>query len=170
MNAHLKSEVETLIKELQLISQKAKTQTAAILSRSAKPVVNALFIAAPHGRKIHKRYRSAGLSRRIRAGRGKGSVVAIYRPGNLAASFQTFRFKGAKYRVTIGAKLAKGSATGAFGPGTGRTDAYYAGMIEKGTKNTSARPFVGTTWGRMRAQTRNSIITDLQKLIKRIKK
>jgi len=168
-NNHLQQEVGELIKELRQISDKAKGQTSRILTRASKPVINALFVAAPHGTKIHKRYKSAGLSRRIRAGRGKGSVVAIYRPGNLASSFTAFRFSNSKFRVVIGAKVAKGQAIGAFGPGTGKYDAYYAGMVEKGTKKSSPQPFVAPTWARMKDGTRQAIIADLKKLIKRIR-
>lgn len=168
-NAHLKNEVETLIKELQGISDKAKRQTSRILGKAAKPVTLALFSAAPVGRAPHYRYRKVGLSKRIRASRGKGQRVATYYPGNLANSFNVFRFRNAKYRVTVGAKLAKGSAEGTFGKG-GRTDAYYAAMVEKGTAHSSARPFVGPTWNRMKPIVRMWIIQDLQKLIKRIKK
>lgn len=169
-NNHLRAEVETLIKELQLISKSAKSQTSRILHKNAKPIIDALFLAAPHGKKIHKRYKSAGLSRRIRAGRGKGTVVAIYRPGNLATSFRVFRFKNARFNIVVGAKIQKGQPTGAFGPGTGRSDAYYAGMIEGGGRYNHARPFVKPTWARLREPTRQAVIADLQKLIKRIKK
>jgi hypothetical protein len=157
----LYKETDKLIRELRAISQKAKGQTSRILGKAARPIVDALFLAAPHGRRIHKRYKSAGLNKRIRAGKGKGSVVAIYRPGNLATSFQIFRFGGAKFTLSVGAKLQKGNATGAFGPGTGRTDAYYAHMVEK------KQAFVLPTWRRMESQTRERIITDLKKIITR---
>jgi hypothetical protein len=42
-------------------------------------------------------------------------------------------------------------------------------MIERGTKNMSATPFVFPTWNRMKDGTRQAIIADLKKLIKRIR-
>lgn len=169
MSNSTQQEVAQLIGELREISKKAKSDTSRILKVSAKPLVNALFIAAPHGKKVHKRYSTVKLSKKIRAGRGKGTVVATYAPGNLAASFAVLALKKQDYRVTVGAKLAKGSAKGDFGP-HGRTDGYYAHMIEKGTRNMTARPFIGPTWARMKEPTKILIVNNLKKKIKRLKK
>lgn len=160
----LDKEVENLIKELRSITDKAKGQTSRILGKQTKPVVDSLFAAAPHGKKIHKRYKKAGLNKNIRAGAGKGSVVAIYKPGNLATSFKAFRFKGAKYSIQVGAKFQKGEANGTFGPGTGRNDAYYTHIVEQ------RDPFIIPTWLRMREGVKRGIIGDLQKVIKRTNK
>jgi hypothetical protein len=96
-------------------------------------------------------------------------VVATYAPGNLAASFGVLALKKQDYRVTVGAKLAKGNSTGSFGP-FGRSDGYYAHMIERGTKNMSERPFVGPTWARLKEPTKELTIFNLRKRIKRLKK
>lgn len=166
MDAQLQREIDELGKELRRISSNAKNQTSRILGKGARPLVYALFAAAPHGRKMHKRY-SAMKGRRAK--RGSGNVVATYAPGNLAASFAVMRFRNAKYRVTVGAKLAKGSAQGNFGP-MGKSDGYYAHMVEKGTKNSKAQPFVLPTWIRMEPTVKNIIIADFKRVIKRLKK
>jgi HK97 gp10 family phage protein len=168
-HTQLTQEVNALINELISISDRAKTQTARILNKNAKPLTVALFAAAPTSRATHYRYSTPKLVRRIRAKRGKGVRVASYRPGNLAGSFQILRFRNAKYSVIVGAKLAKGANTvGNFS--ASRPDGYYAHMVEKGTKNATARPFVAPTWQAMRGTVRTGIINDLQKTIKRIKK
>ena len=156
----LTNEIEQLIRDLRLVSQTSKKQTGRILTKNAKPIVDALFLAAPHGHKIHKRYRSAGLNKRIRAPKGKGSVVAIYRPGNLAMSFRLFRFNRAKYSIQVGAKFQGKNATGAFGPGTGQYDAYYTHILEK------KDPFIIPTWNRMKAGVEAGIIKSLKRVIK----
>ena len=172
MSNSTQQEVAQLIGELREISKKAKSDTSRILKVSAKPLVSAISIAAPKstGRKIHKRYSTVKLSKKIRAGRGKGTVVATYAPGNLAASFAVLPFSSKlKYKVVIGAKLAKGSAKGDFGP-NGRTDGYYAHMVERGTRHSQQHPFVGPTWARMKEPTKTLIITKIKRKIKRIKK
>lgn len=157
-------EIQNLMRELRGVSEKCKTQTSRILGKNARPIIDALFAAAPHGKKIHKRYRKSGLSGRIRAPRGKGSIVAIYRPGNLATSFKAFRFKGAKFSLQVGAKFQKGDATGAFGPGTGRNDAYYTHIVEQ------RDPFIEPTWNRMQPIVERGIISDLKRVIQRAQK
>lgn len=161
-NMSLEKEVEALVRELRQISQTSKRQTSRILGKNARTITDALFAAAPHGNKVHKRYRSAGLSKRIKAGAGRGSVVAIYRPGNLATSFKLFRFRGAKYSIQVGAKFQK-NAVGTFGPGTGKNDAYYTHIVEQ------RDPFIIPTWLRVKNAVTNGIITDLKKIIERNK-
>jgi hypothetical protein len=155
----LNNEVNELIKRLRMVSQTSKRQTSRILGKNAKPIADALFAAAPHGKKIHKRYKKAGLNRGIRAPRGKGQVVAIYKPGNLATSFKLFRFKGAKYSIQVGAKFQK-NPTGTFGPG-GKQDAYYTHIVEQ------RDPFIIPTWLRMKQGVEAGIIADLKKVIER---
>lgn len=158
----LNNEVNELIKRLRMVSQTSKRQTSRILGKNAKPIADALFAAAPHGKKVHKRYKKAGLNKSIRTPRGKGQVVAIYKPGNLATSFKLFRFKGAKYSIQVGAKFQK-NPTGTFGPG-GKQDAYYTHIIEK------RDPFIIPTWLRMQKSVESGIITDLKKVIERTNK
>ena len=167
--AELNREVEQLTRELQIVSKNARRDTLRILKKSAKPFVFALEINAPESERPHKRYSTAKLVRRIRAPKGRGNVVATYMPGNLGASFQFLNFRGAKYQVTVGAKLAKGNSQGVFGPG-GRTDGYYAHMVEKGTKNSRARPFVLPTWNRYREATRRAVVEEFKKKIQRLKR
>jgi hypothetical protein len=155
----LNNEINELVKRLRLVSETSKRQTSRILGKNAKPITDALFVAAPHGKKTHKRYRKAGLNKSIRTPRGKGQVVAIYKPGNLATSFKLFRFKGAKYSIQVGAKFQK-NPSGTFGPG-GRQDAYYTHIVEQRS------PFIMPTWLRMKQGVENGVIRDLKRVIER---
>ena len=166
----LNGEVQELMRELRAIASNAKRLTARTLTVATEPLIAELNVAAPIGTRVHKRYSTPKAARSIRAGRGKGVVVATYKPGNLAFSFQRFRFRGAKYSVQVGAKLAKGAAAGDFGGFGGRSDGYYLHMVEFGTRHMSARPFVRPTWAKMKEPVRALIVQRLQKQIKRIKK
>lgn len=168
IHRELADEVAALINELKGVSIKSKRQTARILNKAVKPLVMALFVAAPTSSKTHYRYQRHGL-KGTRASKGKGIKVAAYKPGNLAGSFQVLRFRNAKYSVVVGPKIAKGyNNTGTYN--ATRSDGYYAHMVERGTKHSAARPFVGPTWIRMREPVRYWIIEDLKKTIKRAKK
>lgn len=158
----LNNEVNELIRRLRMVSETSKRQTSRILGKNAKPIADALFAAAPHGKKIHKRYKKAGINKSIRTPKGKGQVVAIYKPGNLATSFKLFRFKGAKYSIQVGAKFQK-NPTGTFGPG-GKQDAYYTHIVEQ------RDPFIIPTWLRMKQGVEAGIISDLKKVIERANK
>lgn len=168
MSNNLHSELSELIRELSLISLNVKGDTKRILNSAVKPLTYAIFAAAPHGKVVHKRYSTVKLNKRIKTQKGKGNAVATYRPGNLAASF-TQLDKKSKFSVLIGAKLAKGSVTGEFGPFT-RQDGYYAHMVERGTINSKAQPFVEPTWNIMKPSIELNIIAQMKKRIKRLKK
>lgn len=169
MNDLLNKEAVELIKELNAISKNAKRSSGIILVKAARHVVNAIFRAAPHGRKIHKRYNTVKITKAFRAPKGMGRVAATYYPGNLAASFDVMRFRQSRYAVFVGARVAKGIGEGTFGP-FGKTDGYYAHMIEKGTRHTPPRPFVEPTWNAMKEKTRQRIVQGLKDKIKRLKK
>jgi len=157
----LQEDIQRAIKDLRDVSVKAKRQTSYILGKRSKSITDALFASAPHGTKVHKRYAKAGLSKGVRAPNGRGTVVAIYRPGNLATSFKTFRFRGAKYTVQVGAKFEKRGGRGTYGPGTGQNDAYYTHIVEQ------REPFIIPTWLRMKNTVETNIVGDLKRLIER---
>lgn len=103
--------------------------------------------SAPRSKRPHKRYGTAKVVKSIKAPKGSGTVVATYFPGNLGASVQVMKFRQAQSKVFVGARLAKGQASGTFGRGV-RTDGYYLHMVELGTRNASARPFFRAAWQR----------------------
>ena len=87
-----------------------------------------------------KRYGTAKFSRRIKAAKGSGTVLATYEPGNLRMALQVLNFKRSK-ALFVGAKVMKRKPNGTFGKGK-RADGWYAHFLEYGTKNAKAYPFM----------------------------
>lgn len=90
--------------------------------------------------KTVKRYATSKFSKKIRAPKGRGNVVATYEPGNLRISMQLLKFRRSK-AVFVGAKVMKRSPSGTFGRGK-RADGWYAHFVEFGTKRAKAKPFM----------------------------
>ena len=105
--------------------------------------------AAPKSRKVHYRYNTAKLTNKIRAPKGSGNKIASYSPGNLGRSINVLKFRQAKSKVFVGAKLAR-SARGNFSGR--RTDGYYMAFTEKGTKNYSGTDWFSKSWERSRGR------------------
>jgi hypothetical protein len=103
-------------------------------------MAEAIAQATPRGERVHYRYNTAKVNRGMRAPKGMGTVVATYQPGNLQKSMQVLKLNRAKTKTYVGARLAKGKATGNFGAGA-RTDGFYAHMVDGGTKHTSAQNY-----------------------------
>lgn len=122
MDAQLQSELNTLIRTLQGVSDVAKRDTGRILTEAAGPLRAAIAGRAPRSEKVHKRYKS-------------GRVVAVYQPGNLSKSFSVLSFRRARFARFVGPKLDK---TG----GGKLPDGFYAGFVEFGTDRQAAQHFV----------------------------
>lgn len=126
--ARFSADTKRMVARLEAVSNDIKKESREIFNKAAVPLIAAIQSGAPQSGWPHGRYKD-------------GREVAIYVPGNLRRSFRnTLRF-GRSSAVWIAPKLAKGeSATGIF-EGS-RTDAYYAHMVEFGTVNFPAKPFV----------------------------
>ena len=139
----LEQDIQKAIDTLYALTGDIKAERLRIASLGGAVMAASLDAAAPRGKVIHKRYSTAKATRRLRAPKGMGTVVATYFPGNLAGSEQTLKLSKVKTKVIVGAKLAKGKASGTFGKS--RSDGYYLHMVEHGTKNWAGRPFVRRT-------------------------
>lgn len=113
--------------------EKILRPAAEILQRAAQANVK-------NATKTVKRYSTGKFSKKLRAPKGKGNVVATYEPGNLKLSMQVLKFKRSK-ALFVGAKVMKRNPTGTFGKGR-RADGWYAHFIEFGTKRAKAQPFM----------------------------
>lgn len=122
MDAQLQAELNTLIRDLQGVSDVAKRDTSRILTEAAGPLRAAIAGRAPRSDAPHKRYKS-------------GKVVAVYQPGNLSKSFSVLSFRRARFAKFVGPKLDK---TG----GGKLPDGFYAGFVNFGTVHQSAKEFV----------------------------
>lgn len=120
---------------------------------------------APISAKPHFRYGSGGkLSSGIRAPKGKGKIVAKYVPGNLKNSIRTLTFRRDRSAIYVGPKLAK-RQTGFKTYGANRTtvDAYYAHIVEFGSRYYPARGYMRKAFG----QTRSRVIRNVEELATR---
>jgi HK97 gp10 family phage protein len=150
-------EVAAAIAKLQKLSKEFTPEIVKkeILEDAAVIMQNAAAEKAPRGGSVHRRYSTAKASKSIRAPRGSGRVVAIYYPGNLRGSIKILNFKRSK-DVFVGAALNKRGSKGTFGQG--RFDGYYAHMVEFGTRNYAARPFMRPAVAQASGQVQKRII------------
>jgi thiamine biosynthesis protein ThiC len=136
-------EIEIIVAKLRKYGNLVAGERKRIASLGGAYMASSLEAAAPRGKKVHKRYSTAKVAKRMRAPKGMGRVVATYYPGNLGMSLQVLPFNRANTKVFVGAKLAR-RATGSFGQGK-RTDGYYLNMVENGTAKSGSRPFYRAT-------------------------
>jgi HK97 gp10 family phage protein len=153
MADNIQSEVNALIRSLQNIEKEVKKAALPALTKAARPIVTAARNNADISEATHFRYNTSKLVKGIRAPKGKGQVVATYRPGNLKGSIKTMRFRRSNSAVFIGPILAR-SSTGTFGPtstyeggimpSNARSDGYYARFVEFGAPaiGVSPNPFM----------------------------
>lgn len=143
----LQSEIDVAVKKLYRFGDTVAKNRQRIASLGGSYFAAAAEAAAPRSKRPHRRYNTSKVTKSIRAPKGSGNVVATYLPGNLAASFKVLKFRRAASKVYVGARLAKGQASGIFGPGR-RQDGYYMHMVEMGTRQSAARPFFRSAWQR----------------------
>lgn len=139
MDAHSRAELTCLINKLYGISDMVAENRLKFLEYAAVPVVDKSQSLAPKGVDIHYRYSTPKLIRSMRAPKGLGVKVAQYQPGNLSGAVRILKLQRAKVAVYVGPKITK-SGKGSFGQG--RYDAYYAHMVEFGTRHSAPRPFM----------------------------
>lgn len=168
MDAQLKYETEALIREFNQIAKNVRRDKKNILRASAAILVNEIKFRAPIGKKIHKRYSTPKINKGRRAAKGSGVVVATYYPGNLRFSISALNLRRTS-AVFVGPKLAKGRGGGSHNNAS-NADGYYAHMVENGTQNTNARPFVAPAVAAVGGSVMEDIKRRLRAKIKRIKK
>lgn len=132
----MQAEVTALVKKLESVGEHGRKASRDAFRQAGGLLVSAIQGRAPVSDRPHYRYAPSG-SRRAKKGSGKR--LATYVPGNLKRSFKILTFRRSE-AVFVGPKLAKGNAVGRFVGA--RTDAYYAGMVEAGTRRMSGRYFV----------------------------
>lgn len=125
-------EIEAAVKKISKIAGLFIQHRQRVAALGGAYMAAAIESAAPRSTKPHSRYSTPKAAKRLRAPKGMGVKVATYYPGNLGRSIQVMKFRQAKSKVYVGAKLAKGSAKGVF---LVRVDGYYLAIVE------SKRPF-----------------------------
>lgn len=169
MNAEMKIEVDRLIRALNVLPENLAQQRMRILSLAGSYGAAGIEDAAPRSSAPHYRYSTPKLTKKLRAPKGMGVVVASYLPGNLKQSIRVLQFKRSKSAVFIGAKLAKGqSPKGRFGTGS-KADGYYMHMVEGGTIHSAPKPFVMSGWRRSENQVLRVITSEVTKVVEAFK-
>ncbi len=133
MNAELQSELNTLIRKLDGLSDATKRDRDRVLTEAAGPLRSAIAGRAPQSDRPHSRYSTPKISGKLRAPKGSGVIKATYQPGNLRKSVQTLRFRRSK-AVFIGPKVRRSAGQ--------MPDGYYAHMVNFGTVKQTAQRFV----------------------------
>lgn len=127
------AEIDAAVKKVNQIAGLFIQHRQRVAALGGAYMAAAIESAAPRSTKPHSRYSTPKAAKRLRAPKGMGIKVATYYPGNLGRSIQVMKFRQAPSKVYVGAKLAKGSATGVFR--NRRVDGYYLAIVE------SKRPF-----------------------------
>lgn len=160
--AALQAEINAAVKKLDALVTLVKKEKQGILMNGAKIVRDEIFMAAPIGTKVHKRYSTPKVSKKIRAPKGMGVVTATYAPSNLKWAMQVLKFNQSA-AVFVGAKLAKGkSATGQFGGTSDRSDGYYAHMVEFGTAKMPPHAFIRPAVAAVKEYALQTILRDFK--------
>ena len=141
----IEQEINEAIKKLQKCGKVFYENRQRVAALGGAYASSAAEAAAPRSKAPHYRYNTAKLTKKIRAPKGSGNIVATYQPGNLGRSISVLKFSRAKSKVFVGAKLAR-RPTGNFSGR--RTDGYYLHMVEQGTKQSKANPFFHSSWQR----------------------
>jgi HK97 gp10 family phage protein len=124
VSAILPNSSERVIRDLKRFGAVMEADRKKISAYAAIPLVQAMQVRAPVGSKVHKRYSNK-------------KEVARYHPGNLRKSIRVLTKLKRSDMTWVGPQ--KDGNKGTFG--RARFDPFYAGMVNKGTKNTRARPF-----------------------------
>lgn len=171
IDRELRQEISNVVLSLKAVSTNLKKDSTRPLRAGGKVILNAIQARAPIGKRVHKRYGTAKLNRRVRAAKGSGNVVAAYYPGNLRGAFGIMRFRRSN-AVFIGPRVTKGrflGASSAYTPiyGRGAYDGYYAHMVESGTRNQSGHKFVLPA---VSASQKNAVEVVKKKVMQQLKK
>jgi len=133
-----------------------------ILRRGARTFIKAAKQNAPVSSRIHHRYSTVKLLKRVKAPNGRGNIVASYAPGNLKRSIRVLPMRRLKRAVLIGPKKSR-NPKGMFAGR--RTDAYYAPWVEFGTEKAKPAPFIFPAWQATKTIVQRDILRDLRTLI-----
>lgn len=140
-----------------------------ILRKAAKPLRKAAQQKAPIAEEEVFRYNTPKFSDKLRAPKGKGVVVAVYKPGNLKKAIKTMIFRRDKSAVYVGAKYGQTKAL-IVGDRAGNVDGFYAHFVEFGTIHSAPRPFMRPAFESTRSQVRSIVEEGALKKIREAKR
>lgn len=159
-------ELRGVLERLDGFANTLKKEQRKFLEYAAVPVIEEAQKRAPKSIRVHFRYSTPKVIGKMRAKKGFGVKVAEYRPGNLQGSVRILRLRRAK-AVYVGPQVAS-NAKGSFGPN--RPDGYYAHMVEFGTSQSAARPFMRPAAMAAQSEVKRRIETSVRFLAKKYAK
>lgn len=169
MDAQLEKDIAAAVLKLRGVSKAAGRAATRALTRAARPLVEEIQFRAPTSDEPHSRYDTPKASKRLKAPKGQGKIVATYTPGNLERSFDVLKFRRSR-AVFVGPKIDKAGSKGLFSGS--RTDGYYGQWQEFGAPNAGipARPFVRPAVAAAQKEVLQIAVNDLKKAIERYAK
>ena len=153
----LNRDLEQIMKTLRSIPKDALStkERKKALRKASKPLIAAAQAKAP-----------------VMRGRRKAAVTLengdrlTYYPGNLRISIKEISLSRGGASVFIGPKVNKKRKGGdEYGKTRGKVDAFYAAMIEYGTRNMSARPYMRPAYQATKQQVIQIATNEVTKLV-----
>lgn len=163
----LKAELNEVIRKLESLPGVVAEKRKDILEYAAIPIVDAASGLAPLGTRVHYTYDTPKVDKGKRAAKGSGRIRGTYYPGNLRKSIKILRKLRRASSVFIGPIVTK-SGKGAFGQGV-RVNAFYAAMVEFGTQNMPAKPFMRPGFAKGAPQAKRRVELGLKQLLRKYK-
>lgn len=168
MDAELQREITEIGRKFrELIASLDDRTLKDVLIYAAQPLVEKASRSAPVSRKLHYRYNTPKLVRKLRAPNGKGVRVATYGPGNLGRSIQSLSFRRMKRSILVGPKLGRQKPSKGKFVSRARVDGWYAHFVEAGTKKQRAQGFLKAAAGSTRQIVVKRLGTSLEQLLQR---
>lgn len=147
-------EINAIMKTLNDLPLDVKKNRKAILRKAAKPLVASAQSKAPVLRS----------KRKVNVTLKNGSQLTYY-PNNLRLSLKVLNFRKSG-DVFVGPKVSKRRKAGEeYGKSKGKVDAFYAAMLEYGTRNMSARPYMRPAYEATKGQVIDIIAKEVTKLV-----
>lgn len=123
-----------------------------MLGKAAKPLIKSAKSKVDSSDAPHKRYDS------------NGNHVATYYPGNLKRSIRILPLRRSQ-DIFVGPYTTKGSSQGDFRGN--RVDGYYAHMVEGGTINYQAKPYMRPAAEESREEVNRNIADGASDIVKK---
>lgn len=127
LDTFLQAQINELNKRMEGLAKEYRVHMQKMLGYAALPIVNAAASRAPRSGKTHYYYKN-------------NKKQAKFSPGHLAKSVQVLKRLKKDPNVVFVGPYVSGKISGTYGGA--RFNAYYAHMVEFGTKNQSAQPFM----------------------------
>jgi HK97 gp10 family phage protein len=153
----LERDLQQVLKKLKEIPLKALSarERKKALRKASKPLIAAARAKAP----VMKSRRKATVTLK------SGERVTYY-PGNLQLSIKEISFSKARAAVFVGPKITKRRKGGdEYGKTSGKVDAYYAAMVEYGTRNMPAKPYMRPAFESSKGEVMRIAEAEVKKLL-----